>query len=75
MKTATITIRRDARQALDKMGKRFIETWKTGKATDTLIQFESPKALFRVLTPKRWELIEHLFIYTPSPPCAPCSGS
>ena len=28
-------------------------------AGDTL-QFESPAALFRVLTPKRWELIERL---------------
>ena len=60
MKTATIRISRDSRKALDEMGKRFINTWKTGKTADTLIQFESPKALFSVLTPKRWELIECL---------------
>ena len=66
MKTATIRIRKDSRKALDEMGKRFIKTWKTGKSADALILFESPRALFTVLTPKRWELIEHLQIIGPS---------
>jgi len=47
MKTATIRIRRDKDAALAQSD------------TDTF-EFESPKALFTLLTPKRWELIERL---------------
>ena len=32
----------------------------SGKSDGDLLQFESPAALFRVLTAKRWELIERL---------------
>jgi predicted transcriptional regulator len=60
MKKATIRIRRDTKTALVEMGERFVKAWKTGKSTGDLLQFESPAALFRVLTPKRWELIERL---------------
>jgi predicted transcriptional regulator len=42
------------------MGERFVKAWKTGKSGGDLLQFESPAALFRVLTAKRWELIERL---------------
>jgi len=60
MKKATIRIRRDTQTALKEMGERFVKTWKTGKWDGDLLQFESPAALFRVLTAKRWELIERL---------------
>jgi len=66
MKTATIQVRKDARQALDEMGRRFVKSWRTDKSTDALIVFESPQALFSVLTPKRWELIECLQTLGPS---------
>ena len=42
------------------MGERFVKAWKTGKSDGDLLQFESPAALFRVLTAKRWGLIERL---------------
>jgi predicted transcriptional regulator len=48
------------------MGNRFIKAWKTGKSASDTLQFESPAALFRVLTPKRWELIERLQKLGPS---------
>ena len=56
----TIGIRRSAAEAMDDMGARFVDAWRTGKSSGDLLQFESPAALFRVLTPKRWELIERL---------------
>lgn len=66
MKTATIRIRKDTNAALDEMGARFAQAWKTGKSSKTILSFESPAALFRVLSPKRWELIERLQAIGPS---------
>lgn len=60
MKKATIRIRRDTDAALKEMGERFAKAWKTGKSAGDTLEFESPAALFRLLTPKRWELIERL---------------
>lgn len=60
MRKATIRIRKDANTALDEMGERFVKAWKTGKSAGDTFQFESPAAMFRVLTPKRWDLIERL---------------
>lgn len=60
MKTATIRIRRHTATALAEMGERFIRAWHEGKSDADTFEFESPKALFTVLTPKRWELIERL---------------
>lgn len=60
MRKVTIRIRKDTDAAFKEMGGRFINAWKTGKSTGATLQFESPAALFRVLTPKRWELIECL---------------
>lgn len=56
----TIRIRRDTGKALAQLGKEFVRTWKTGKSSGDILDFESPVVLFRVLTPKRWELIERL---------------
>ena len=60
MKKVTIRIRRDTNAAVKELGERFIKAWKTGKSAGDGLQFESPAALFRVLTPKRWELVEQL---------------
>jgi predicted transcriptional regulator len=60
MKKVTIRIERDAQKALREMGERFVHAWKSGRAAGSVLTFESPAALFRVLTPTRWELIERL---------------
>jgi predicted transcriptional regulator len=60
MRKATIRIRRDTDAVLKEMGTRFVKTWKSGKPAGDVLTFESPAALFRALTPKRWELIERL---------------
>jgi predicted transcriptional regulator len=66
MKKATIRIQKNTDIALKKMGERFVKAWKTGKSAGDTLEFESPAALFRVLTPKRWELIERLQELGPS---------
>ena len=66
MKKVNIRIRRDADVATKEMGERFVQAWKTGKSSGSTLQFESPTALFRLLTPKRWELIERLQLLGPS---------
>lgn len=65
----TIRIRRDMRKSLTELGKEFVRTWKTGKSSGDILDFESPVVLFRVLTPKRWELIERLQSMGPSSAC------
>lgn len=60
MKTAIIRIRRNTAAALADMGDQFLKAWHEGKSDIDTFEFESPRALFAVLTPKRWELIERL---------------
>ncbi|MCC6196767.1 MAG: transcriptional regulator [Burkholderiales bacterium] len=61
MKTVTIRIERDTGKALRQMGERFVRAWNSGgRAGGSFLTFESPAALFRVLTPTRWALIERL---------------
>jgi predicted transcriptional regulator len=52
MKTVTI----DVRPLTDTLGD-FAEAWKGGKASAPRISFESPELLFKVLSGKRWELL------------------
>ncbi|WNV04020.1 hypothetical protein RP726_16565 [Candidatus Methylospira mobilis] len=59
MRKATIHIRK-ASDALETVRTGFLSAWNTGEYTGEHFDFESPAALFRVLTPKRWELIECL---------------
>jgi predicted transcriptional regulator len=70
MKRALIQIRNnsDVKAVLDGMGKKFIKTWNSGKAADPVatFTFSSPSQLFSVISPKRWELIEHLQKIGPS---------
>ncbi len=64
MKRAVIQIRHedDAKAALEAMGRKFVKAWNRGKASDPVatFTFSSPAQLFSVISPKRWELIEHL---------------
>ena len=55
MKTVTI----DVRPLADTLGD-FTQTWKSGKASAPRISFESPELLFKVLSGKRWELLNAL---------------
>lgn len=66
MMTATIRIRRGTEAALREMGERFSKACRTGQSTEHTFEFESPAALFRLLSPKRWELIECLQELGPS---------
>lgn len=64
MKQAVIRIRRDddVDAILDQMGRNFVAAWNRGEAAgpEATFTFSSPAQLFSVITPKRWELIEHL---------------
>ncbi len=60
MRIATIRIRRDRQQGTEEMRRGFIATWRTGEYQGEIFEFESPAALFRLLTPKRWDLLERL---------------
>jgi len=60
VRKATIRIRGNTDAALRRMRGRFIKAWKNGRSTGDALEFESPAALYRALTPKRWELIERL---------------
>lgn len=52
MKTVTI----DVRPLADTLGD-FVHAWKSGKASAPRISFDSPELLFKVLSGKRWELL------------------
>jgi predicted transcriptional regulator len=70
MKRAIIQVRaeQDASAVLESMGRDFVDAWKGAKATDPIatFTFSSPTQLFWVISPKRWELIEHLQRIGPS---------
>lgn len=59
MRTASIRIRK-VDESLKAVRAGFLSSWKSGKYEGEHFDFESPAALFRVLTPKRWELIQIL---------------
>lgn len=59
MRTATIRIRK-ANDSLDVVRAGFLSAWNSGEYTGEHFDFESAAALFRILTPKRWDLIECL---------------
>lgn len=64
MKRAVIEIRRDrdVKSTLETMGDNFVKAWSRGEVSDPVatFAFSSPAQLFSVISPKRWELIEHL---------------
>ncbi len=56
MKTLTLDVRTPADSMAD-----FSRAWKTGKAHKSArISFATPELLWRVLTPKRWEILKVL---------------
>ena len=56
MKTVTLDVRTPAESMTD-----FVHAWKTGKSVKTArISFATPELVWRVLTPKRWELLKAL---------------
>ena len=57
MRIATIRVRSDTDQGSSEMRAQFLAAWKTGEYQGEVFEFESPAALFRLLTPKRWELL------------------
>ena len=59
MRIAHIRIR-PPRDSLADLEKGFLVAWKQGRYRGEFIDFESPAALFQVLTPKRWKLVEGL---------------
>jgi predicted transcriptional regulator len=59
MRTLTIRIL-DEDAAMQDIEQRFVNTWKSSKYAGEFLTFESPAALFRAITPKRWELISKL---------------
>lgn len=59
MRTATIVIRKP-QASLAGLRAGLLAAWKTGVYQGEHFEFESPAALFRTITPKRWELIEVL---------------
>ncbi len=60
MRTATIRIERTDTAAMTHARRQFLDAWSTRDYQGEVFSFESPSALFRVLTPKRWELLERL---------------
>ncbi len=60
MRTLTIHIDSDAMEALENAGQHFAATWEKGEYAGETLSFESPSALFRVLTPARWGVLATL---------------
>ena len=59
MRTAHIAIR-PSETSLAQLRSGFVKAWKSAKYQGEHFEFESPAALFRTLSPKRWELVEAL---------------
>ena len=64
MRTVHISIR-PAEISLAQLRSGFVKAWKSAKYEGEYVEFESPAALFRTLSPKRWELVEALQRYGP----------
>lgn len=60
MRILTIRIETDASGALERAGQQFIDAWRQGDYTGEVMSFESPAALFRLLTPARWGILAAL---------------
>ncbi|QXC52639.1 transcriptional regulator (plasmid) [Agrobacterium salinitolerans] len=61
MREAWIQIRADSEAALDEVFERATNAMRSGNPSEPEAVFtvSSPAQLFSVITPKRWELIEH----------------
>jgi predicted transcriptional regulator len=65
-RTATIRIESNTQAALARGASDFARAWRTGRDQGSDFTFESPAALFRSITPARWEAIERLQTLGPS---------
>jgi predicted transcriptional regulator len=67
MRRATIQIRSDTSGVMKEAAKEFTNAWNKGNVDPiATFTFSSPAQLFSIITPKRWELIEHLQKIGPS---------
>lgn len=57
MRTLIIRVETDAMSALENAGKQFIEASQACGYVGEIMSFESPAALFRLLTPARWGVL------------------
>jgi predicted transcriptional regulator len=60
MRILTIRIETDSLGALERAGRQFAEAWRHGDYAGEVMSFESPAALFRLLTPARWGVLAAL---------------
>lgn len=68
MREALIQIIPDSEAAFDDAFQRATSAMRSGRPSDPIatITFSSPAQLFSIITPQRWELIEHLQKIGPS---------
>jgi predicted transcriptional regulator len=60
MRTLKICIEPDTDAALARAGQAFVAAWKSAGYAGETISFESPAALFRLLSPTRWSVLSAL---------------
>ncbi len=60
MRTLTIRIEPDVANALERAGQAFVAAWKSDAYAGETLSFESAAALFRLLTPARWNVLSAL---------------
>jgi len=60
MRYATIRIEPSLEADLLEMGDTFADALNTGTYQGEVFTFETPSALFSTITPKRWDLLNHL---------------
>lgn len=60
MRILTIRIETDSLDALERAGQQFAEAWRHGDYAGEVMSFESPTALFRLITPARWGILSAL---------------
>ncbi len=60
MRKAVIRLRQDTQSSFADIRNNFSAAWNNNEYMGEVFEFESPSALFHLLTPTRWELIEYL---------------
>ena len=60
MTDAIIRICNNDAQVISEAAERFKAAWNTGESAPAIFTFSSPSQLFSIISPKRWQMIEHL---------------
>ena len=60
MRKAIIRLRQNTDITFSEIRKNFVTAWQTSEYQGEIFKFESPRALFSLLSPKRWEILEYL---------------